>query len=94
MGIGSGRPGGRAILAAMPSDASPSDAERPPADVERLRTDAAAWDEFVRTTPGGGHLQLSGWATVKAANGWRAHRVVTDAGNGPIGVQLLIRRLG
>ena len=71
----------------MPTDA-------PQSDVDRLRTDAAAWDEFVRTTPGGGYLQLTGWAAVKAANGWRARRVVADAGSGPIGVQLLIRRLG
>ena len=71
----------------MPTDA-------PRSDLDRLRTDPAAWDEFVRATPGGGYLQLTGWATVKAANGWRARRVVADAGNGPIGVQLLIRRLG
>ncbi len=70
----------------MPTDA-------PRHDVDRLRTDPAAWDAFVRTAPGGGYLQLSGWATVKAANGWRARRVVVDAGNGPVGVQLLLRRL-
>jgi peptidoglycan pentaglycine glycine transferase (the first glycine) len=79
--------GSPAILAAMPTDA-------PRSDVDRLRSDPAAWDEFVRTAPGGGYLQLSGWAAVKAANGWRAHRVVVDAGNGPIGVQVLVRRLG
>ncbi len=66
----------------------------PRSDVERLRTDPAAWDEFVRTSPGGSYLQLTGWAAVKAANGWRARRVVTEAGSGPVGVQLLMRRLG
>jgi len=71
----------------MPTDA-------PRSDPDRLRTDPAAWDGFVRTAPGGGYLQLTGWATVKAANGWRARRVVVDAGSGPIGVQLLMRRLG
>jgi hypothetical protein len=79
--------GPAAILAAMPTDG-------PRVDVDRLRSDPAAWDEFVRTTPGGGYLQLTGWATVKAANGWRAHRVVVDAGDGPVGVQLLVRKLG
>jgi peptidoglycan pentaglycine glycine transferase (the first glycine) len=66
----------------------------PRSDVDRLRTDPAAWDDFVRTSSGGGYLQLSGWATVKSANGWRAHRVVVDAGTGPVGVQVLVRKLG
>lgn len=66
----------------------------PRADVDRLRTDPEAWDEFVRTTPGGGYLQLTDWATVKSANGWRSRRVAVDAGSGPVGMQLLMRRLG
>jgi lipid II:glycine glycyltransferase (peptidoglycan interpeptide bridge formation enzyme) len=61
---------------------------------QQLTTDDAAWDDFVRSDPRGSFLQLSGWAVVKAASGWRSHRVVVDGGSGPIGVQLLIRRLG
>ena len=71
----------------MPSDAARS-------DVDRLRVDDAAWDDLVRSDPSGSYLQLAGWARVKAANGWRSRRVVVDAGAGPVGVQLLIRRLG
>jgi peptidoglycan pentaglycine glycine transferase (the first glycine) len=70
----------------------PSDAPR--SDIDRLRVDDDAWDDLVRASPTGGYLQLTGWARVKAANGWRSRRVVVDAGSGPVGVQLLIRRLG
>lgn len=64
------------------------------AQVQRLTTDDAAWDAFVRRDPRGTYLQLSGWATVKAASGWRHHRVVADAGAGPVGLQVLVRSLG
>lgn len=56
-----------------------------------LRTDDAAWDAFVADAPAGSHLQQTGWARVKAANGWRATRVVTDTSVGPAGVQMLVR---
>ncbi len=59
-----------------------------------LATDDAAWDRLVRQDPRGSYLQLTGWATVKAASGWRHRRVVADAGSGPVGLQLLIRPLG
>lgn len=62
--------------------------------LERLRTDDAAWDEFVAGAAGGSHLQLTAWARVKRATGWRPLRVVADGGNGPIGAQVLVRRLG
>ena len=64
------------------------------ADLDALRTDDAAWDEFVESTPNGQYLQLSPWAQVKAPNGWRSVRVVADAGSGPIGAQVLLHRLG
>jgi lipid II:glycine glycyltransferase (peptidoglycan interpeptide bridge formation enzyme) len=62
--------------------------------------DVADWDGFVEASDPGSYLQLSGWATVKAVNGWSAHRFVADAGglDGPagrsmrIGAQVLVRR--
>ena len=41
--------------------------------------DAATWDAFVEADPRATYLQATAWATVKAANGWRARRVVTSA---------------
>jgi serine/alanine adding enzyme len=64
------------------------------ADLDALRTDDAAWDAFVESTPNGEYLQLSAWSMVKAPNGWRAVRVVADGGSGPIGAQVLLHRLG
>lgn len=63
-------------------------------DAGRLQIDDAAWDAWVAATPPAFHLQQSAWAEVKAANGWRAERIVVDAGSGPAGLQLLVRRLG
>ncbi len=65
-----------------------------PADVETLRRDDAAWDAFVTASPLGFHTQLSPWARVKAANDWSAVRVMADGGSGPIGAQVLVRRVG
>ena len=65
-----------------------------PAGVEKLRHNDAAWDAFVIASPLGFHTQLSPWARVKAANGWSAVRVVADGGSGPIGAQVLVRRVG
>jgi lipid II:glycine glycyltransferase (peptidoglycan interpeptide bridge formation enzyme) len=63
-------------------------------DVERLRSDPAAWDAFVEGSETAFPLQLSAWAAAKAGTGWRSVRIVADGGSGPIGGQLLIRRLG
>jgi len=65
--------------------------------------DPDAWDPFVEASDPGSYLQLSGWAAVKAVNGWAAHRVAigpdgTAAGGAPrmgaprIGAQILVRR--
>ena len=59
--------------------------------------DADAWDQFVEASEPGSYLQLSGWAAVKAVNGWTAVRVVPSAPDaadtGPaIGAQVLVRR--
>lgn len=62
-------------------------------DVETLRADAAAWDAFVESVPGGAYTQLSAWAEVKRVNGWRAERVVVPGPAGPVGMQLLVRDL-
>jgi lipid II:glycine glycyltransferase (peptidoglycan interpeptide bridge formation enzyme) len=50
---------------------------------------AAEWDAFVESSDPGSYLQLSGWAAVKAVNGWTAHRIRTPDG---IGAQVLVRR--
>ena len=59
-----------------------------------LRDDPQVWDAFVAASAAGVHTQLTPWAEVKAANGWRAVRVAADAGAGPIGAQVLVRRIG
>lgn len=61
--------------------------------LETLRTDPAAWDVFVESTPTGAYPQLTPWAEVKGGNGWRPIRVVAEGGSGPIGLQLLVRDL-
>lgn len=52
-----------------------------------------AWDAFVDANPVASHLQLSGWARVKAVNGWRSVRV-HDATAPVLGAQVLLRRPG
>jgi lipid II:glycine glycyltransferase (peptidoglycan interpeptide bridge formation enzyme) len=57
------------------------------------RWDAATWDAFVEADERATYLQASAWAAVKAANGWRARRVVTTGpGGATIGGQVLLRR--
>jgi peptidoglycan pentaglycine glycine transferase (the first glycine) len=64
----------------------------PPA-AATTRWDAATWDAFVQADQRSTYLQESAWAAVKAANGWRARRVVTTtAGGATIGAQVLLRR--
>ena len=54
--------------------------------------DPSDWDRFVADSDPGSYLQTSAWASVKAVNGWTAHRF-TNAGDGPrIGAQVLVRR--
>jgi lipid II:glycine glycyltransferase (peptidoglycan interpeptide bridge formation enzyme) len=54
--------------------------------------DPLAWDRFVTDSPLGSYLQLAGWATVKAVNGWTAARIMTAPRAGPAGAQVLVRR--
>jgi lipid II:glycine glycyltransferase (peptidoglycan interpeptide bridge formation enzyme) len=65
--------------------------------------DPAAWDRFVTASDPGSYLQLGAWATVKAVNGWSAHRIAVSGGDGPgnpgaggpaprIGAQILVLR--
>lgn len=56
------------------------------------RQDPAAWDAFVEATEHGSYLQLAGWASVKASNGWTAHRLLAGEPGRRIGLQLLLRR--
>ncbi len=52
--------------------------------------DPGRWDAFVEASDPGSYLQLNGWATVKAVNGWAAHRVMAEPA--AIGAQILVRR--
>jgi lipid II:glycine glycyltransferase (peptidoglycan interpeptide bridge formation enzyme) len=54
--------------------------------------DPAAWDEFVAAAEPGSYLQLTGWARVKAVNGWTATRLTAQAEGQTAGAQILIRR--
>jgi lipid II:glycine glycyltransferase (peptidoglycan interpeptide bridge formation enzyme) len=53
--------------------------------------DDGAWDRFVADADPGSYLQLSGWARVKAVNGWSSTRL-TGGDAAPIGAQVLVRR--
>lgn len=53
--------------------------------------DDAAWDAFVEASPLGSYLQLTGWARVKAVNGWAARRLL-DPADPAVGAQVLLRR--
>ena len=58
-------------------------------------TQTTAWDGFVEANPLGSYLQLSGWAEVKAVNGWTSRRLHAVGGDGPeVGAQVLLRRPG
>jgi peptidoglycan pentaglycine glycine transferase (the first glycine) len=50
------------------------------------------WDSFVAAADPGSYLQLTGWAKVKAVNGWSAVRIDEVSGDGRIGAQVLVRR--
>lgn len=52
----------------------------------------AEWDALVEANPLGSYLQLSGWAHVKAVNGWSSRRVLVPGAEA--GVQVLLRRPG
>lgn len=54
--------------------------------------DPAAWDALVEANPLGSYLQLSGWARVKAVNGWSTRRLVDPSAG--VGAQVLLRRPG
>jgi lipid II:glycine glycyltransferase (peptidoglycan interpeptide bridge formation enzyme) len=50
--------------------------------------DDASWDAFVADGRPGSYLQLSGWARVKAVNGWTSTRIGSPA----MAAQVLVRR--
>ncbi|HEY7702091.1 MAG TPA: peptidoglycan bridge formation glycyltransferase FemA/FemB family protein, partial [Candidatus Limnocylindrales bacterium] len=51
--------------------------------------DADEWDALVESSDPGSYLQLSGWARVKAVNGWTSHRLMASE---RVGAQILLRR--
>jgi lipid II:glycine glycyltransferase (peptidoglycan interpeptide bridge formation enzyme) len=58
-------------------------------------TTTTAWDGFVEANPLGSYLQLTGWAEVKAVNGWTSRHLHAADGAGPaVGAQVLLRRPG
>jgi lipid II:glycine glycyltransferase (peptidoglycan interpeptide bridge formation enzyme) len=57
-----------------------------------LEQDGAAWDAFVAASPQASHLQSTAWSEIKRANGWHAVRVATQADDGLVGAQVLVRR--
>jgi peptidoglycan pentaglycine glycine transferase (the first glycine) len=67
-------------------------------EIERVERATAAtaddaWDRFVEGADPGSYLQLSGWARVKAVNGWTSSRAYIDGGGAPtVGAQILLRR--
>jgi lipid II:glycine glycyltransferase (peptidoglycan interpeptide bridge formation enzyme) len=74
------------------TDAAPTDAQDhspSPTPTTSPAHDSADWDAFVESRDPGSYLQLGGWATVKAVNGWTAHRLVVPD---RIGAQILVRR--
>ncbi len=76
---------------AAASDAVTGHARTPTA--ASLRTDDAAWDQFVGGTPTGSYPQLTPWAESNSAKGWSSCRVVVDTPNGPVGAQILLHRM-
>ena len=51
--------------------------------------DADAWDALVEASDPGSYLQLTGWARVKAVNGWGSRRILASD---RVGAQILLRR--
>ncbi len=62
--------------------------------LEGFREDDVAWDLFVARSATRTPLRLTAWARVKSPASWRSARVVVDRSSGPIGAQVLTRRLG
>ncbi len=65
---------------------------RLPATATAASPDPGGWDARVEANPLGSYLQLTGWAQVKAVNGWTSRRLL-DAEAG-VGAQVLLRRPG
>lgn len=73
-----------------------------PAIGDHTTAPLAEWDRFVESCDPGSHLQLSGWARVKAVNGWATERVLVAPAAGAdsttvprtarVGAQVLLRR--
>ena len=71
---------------------SPTERTSPPGPVLTV-VDDARWDGFLAATPGGDHVQSSGWARTKGFQGFGNTRVVlAREGSIVAGAQILIRR--
>ncbi|WP_225154863.1 peptidoglycan bridge formation glycyltransferase FemA/FemB family protein, partial [Bradyrhizobium sp. NBAIM08] len=66
----------------MTAPADPALADPAPASPD-------GWDALVEASDPASYLQLSAWATVKAINGWTAHRITAGE---RVGAQILVRR--
>jgi peptidoglycan pentaglycine glycine transferase (the first glycine) len=73
---------------ATPATPQPHAAGEPPAST----SSAPEWDAFVAAADPGSYLQLTGWAAVKAVNGWSAVRIDDHTPGARIGAQVLVRR--
>jgi peptidoglycan pentaglycine glycine transferase (the first glycine) len=78
-------------MTARPSSANPPGAAWAAGSPDEATR--SGWDEFVEGNPRGSYLQLSGWARVKAVNGWTSHRLL-DPASPQLGAQVLLRRPG
>ena len=92
----------------MTAPATPGSASSIPISAVAGGPGARDWDTFVAAADRGSYLQLTGWASVKAVNGWSAVRLdsradATGQGTGDgagdgvaggprIGAQILVRR--
>jgi len=65
-----------------------------PGPTDGAGVEPARWDRLVEANPLGSYLQLSGWARVKAVNGWSARRLLAAGDGGAHGAQVLLRRPG
>ena len=92
--------------ASMPAS-MPASVPAPVPDGAAALASGEAWDAFVERSDPGSYLQLSAWATVKAANGWSSLRLASEPGvvtadpgtvtaepgdDRPVGAQVLVRR--
>ncbi len=90
-GVGQGAVAEGAAEGRVPEAAAPAAGAMGAAGGSGLPRSDAGWDAFVAANDLGSYLQTTAWARVKAANGWRARRVLAESAGGPVGGQVLVR---